>query len=406
MEINEEEKVSSREKNKVVRDAVVVQDVARDERVMSDTIGKKQSNKGRGISVKIVIIFIISIILSALLGGAGLLIFFKYNPDYLRSTVMNVTKTEKEVTVNENGIADAVEKVYNSVVVVKNYQKGQLYGTGTGFFYKQDDDTYYLLTNHHVISGASTIQIVLTSGDELEVDLVGSDQYADIAVLSLKTDKDIQLIETGDYSAMRVGDTVFAIGAPLDSDVFSWSVTRGILSGKDRQIQDNDWITRVLQTDTAINSGNSGGPLCNSNGQVIGINNMKLAMTGVEGMGFAIPIDDAIEYAELIMKNGKIIRPYMGISMNNAQNSYYANFFNYDSDIQGVLLSSVESGSPAEKADLRVGDIIIGVDDEEITNVASFRYALYKYSAGDKITVKYIRNGKEHTTSVSLVEAK
>lgn len=399
MEIKEEnvnnDSIDKKNK-KTVKDVEAVENVNND----------NKENKKKNNCIKYIFVYILSMVVSALLGCGGLLVFFKFNPDYLRSTVMNITKTEKEVTVNENGIADAVEKVYDSVVVVKNYQKGQLYSSGTGFFYKKDGDTYYLLTNHHVISGASTIQIVLTSGDELEVELVGSDQYADIAVLSIKTDKDIQLIETGDYSAMRVGDTVFAIGAPLDSDMFSWSVTRGILSGKDRQIQDNNWITRVLQTDTAINSGNSGGPLCNSNGQVIGINNMKLAMTGVEGMGFAIPIDDAIEYAELIMKNGKIIRPYIGVSMDNAQNSYYANFFNYDSDTKGVLLSKIESGSPAEKADLRVGDIITGVDDTTITDIASFRYALYKYSAGDKITIKYIRNGKEHTTNVTLVEAK
>lgn len=399
MEIKEEnvnnDSIDKKNK-KTVKDVEAVENVNND----------NKENKKKNNCTKYIFVYILSMVVSALLGCGGLLVFFKFNPDYLRSTVMNITKTEKEVTVNENGIADAVEKVYDSVVVVKNYQKGQLYSSGTGFFYKKDGDTYYLLTNHHVISGASTIQIVLTSGEELEVELVGSDQYADIAVLSIKTDKDIQLIETGDYSAMRVGDTVFAIGAPLDSDMFSWSVTRGILSGKDRQIQDNNWITRVLQTDTAINSGNSGGPLCNSNGQVIGINNMKLAMTGVEGMGFAIPIDDAIEYAELIMKNGKIIRPYIGVSMDNAQNSYYANFFNYDSDTKGVLLSKIESGSPAEKADLRVGDIITGVDDTTITDIASFRYALYKYSAGDKITIKYIRNGKEHTTNVTLVEAK
>lgn len=399
MEIKEEnvnnDSIDKKNK-KTVKDVEAVENVNND----------NKENRKKNNCTKYIFVYILSMVVSALLGCGGLLVFFKFNPDYLRSTVMNITKTEKEVTVNENGIADAVEKVYDSVVVVKNYQKGQLYSSGTGFFYKKDGDTYYLLTNHHVISGASTIQIVLTSGEELEVELVGSDQYADIAVLSIKTDKDIQLIETGDYSAMRVGDTVFAIGAPLDSDMFSWSVTRGILSGKDRQIQDNNWITRVLQTDTAINSGNSGGPLCNSNGQVIGINNMKLAMTGVEGMGFAIPIDDAIEYAELIMKNGKIIRPYIGVSMDNAQNSYYANFFNYDSDTKGVLLSKIESGSPAEKADLRVGDIITGVDDTTITDIASFRYALYKYSAGDKITIKYIRNGKEHTTNVTLVEAK
>ena len=399
MEIKEEnvnnDSIDKKNK-KTVKDVEAVENVNND----------NKENKKKNNCTKYIFVYILSMVVSALLGCGGLLVFFKFNPDYLRSTVMNITKTEKEVTVNENGIADAVEKVYDSVVVVKNYQKGQLYSSGTGFFYKKDGDTYYLLTNHHVISGASTIQIVLTSGDELEVELVGSDQYADIAVLSIKTDKDIQLIETGDYSAMRVGDTVFAIGAPLDSDIYSWSVTRGILSGKDRQIQDNNWITRVLQTDTAINSGNSGGPLCNSNGQVIGINNMKLAMTGVEGMGFAIPIDDAIEYAELIMKNGKIIRPYIGVSMDNAQNYYYANFFNYDSDTKGVLLSKIESGSPAEKADLRVGDIITGVDDTTITDIASFRYALYKYSAGDKITIKYIRNGKEHTTNVTLVEAK
>ena len=225
-------------------------------------------------------------------GAVGMYAVMKLNPG---TTVVN--KLEKEVTVNENGIADAVEKVYNSVVVVENYRSNKLQATGTGFIFKKDGNKYYVMTNYHVIESSSKVKIVLTDNTNTEVEVVGGDKYADIAVLSFTSSSDLTVAEIGSSTDSRVGDTTFAVGAPLDSSTYSWTVTRGILSGKDRMVAvsttnstSSDYIMRVLQTDAAINSGNSGGPLCNSNGQVIGVTNMKLVSSGVEGMGFAIPI--------------------------------------------------------------------------------------------------------------------
>jgi serine protease Do len=247
-------------------------------------------------------VIIIVILCLMAIGGAITYGILKVIPG---TTIVN--KSEKEVTVTDNGIADAVEKVYDSVVIVETYKSNELYATGTGFIYKNDNGTYYVVTNYHVINGGSQIKIVLTSGDEIETTVVGGDQYADIAVLSFKSSKDLTVAEIGSSTDARVGDTVFTVGAPLDSTTYSWTVTRGILSGKDRLVQvsttnssNSDYEMKVLQTDAAINSGNSGGPLCNSNGQVIGITNMKLSSStssttaSIEGMGFAIPIEDAV----------------------------------------------------------------------------------------------------------------
>ncbi len=369
---------------------------------------EQKQNKGKKIVV-LVIAFFMTIVVSGVVGATSILVVFHYNPDLVRNTVTNITKTEKEVTVNENGIADAVAKVYDSVVIVKNYQKNQLYATGTGFFYKKENNTYYLLTNYHVIQNGEKISVVLTSGEEEEVTVEGGDKYSDIAVLSFQTEKDIAVAELGDNTSTRVGDTVFAIGAPLDSSVYSWSVTRGILSGKDREVKvsttnsnSSDWIMRVIQTDTAINSGNSGGPLCNSNGQVIGITNMKLASTGIEGMGFAIPIEEASSLADTIIRGEDISRPYLGISMLDARDSYYANYYHYEAGTAGVLIPEVVEGSPAAKAGLRPGDIIVGIGDTEIEDVASLRYELYKHKAGETVVIKYLRESKTQTTKVTL----
>lgn len=372
---------------------------------------KKKSN-----GLKYVIGLCVSVIVSFALGAGGLFLFFYYNPDIFKTTITNITKTEKEVTVNDNGIADAVEKVYDSVVVVENYRNNTLYATGTGFFYKKEGNKYYLLTNQHVVDGGTSWKVVLTSGKSKEVAVDGSDVYADIAVLSFEVEDESEsypIVEIGSTSEMLVGDTVFAIGAPLDSSIFSGTVTRGILSGKDRLIERRtnsnsyaaDWIMKVIQTDAAINSGNSGGPLCNSNGQVIGINNMKLSYTGIEGMGFAIPIEDALSYANQLLENGKIVRPYVGLSLNNANNSYLANYYGYDSNLVGVVLTKVVSGSPADKAGIKVGDVITEVNGTAVKDVASFKYELYKYNPGDTVKLKYVSGSERRETTITLIAA-
>lgn len=313
---------------------------------------------------------------------------------YLKNLVVETTKTIKDVTVTDTGIADSVEKVYDSVVTVKNYVRGQLYSTGSGFVFKTDDKYGYILTNYHVINGGSEVTVIFTNNKEEKVNVVGYDEYSDIAVLAVDKSLILSVAQIGSSTDMRIGDTTFAVGTPVDSSVYSWSVTRGILSGKDRMVQVDNYVMSVLQTDTAINSGNSGGPLCNSNGEVIGITNMKLASSQIEGMGFAIPVEDAVKNAETIISGKKINRPYLGISIYDSNN-----YFNNES---GVYVESVEKGGAADKAGMKKGDKITKVADVEITNTSYFRYQLYKFNIGDKIKITIERNGVEKTLTVTL----
>lgn len=321
------------------------------------------------------------------------------------------SKLEKEVTVVDNGISAGVEKVYDSVVVVESYREDNLLGTGTGFIYSKDGNKYYIVTNYHVIESANNVKIVLTNNMEVSVNIVNGDQMADVAVLSYETDKELEIAPLGESVNTKVGDTVFAIGAPLDSSVYSWSVTRGILSGKDREVRVSsknsakEWIMNVLQTDAAINSGNSGGPLCNSNGEVIGITNMKLVNTGIEGMGFAIPIEEAKRVVENLISGKEIVKPYIGVYMIDASDTYNQSFYDLPEDSYGALITGVEPGSPGEKAGFQKGDIIIGINDKEVKDIAAFRYELYKYDIGANVSIKVLRNKEEIIINVILEKA-
>ena len=328
-----------------------------------------------------------------------LLLFGSFYEFYLKNLVVETTKLEKDVTITDTGIADAVEKVYDSVVVIETFVNKQAYASGTGFVFKTDDNYGYILTNYHVIEGSTSVNVTFTNNKTIECEVVGSDEYSDIAVLRVSKSDVILVAETGSSDDMRVGDTTFAVGAPIDSSVYSWTVTRGILSGKERLVEvstgnTSTYVMEVLQTDTAINSGNSGGPLCNSNGEVIGITNMKIASSSIEGMGFAIPIDTAISYADSIISGKSIVRPYLGVSIYDA-----SSYFNTET---GVYIEYVESGSSAAKAGLQKGDKILKIDDTEITSTSYFKYQLYKYNIGDKITITIERNGKEKQITVTL----
>ena len=340
------------------------------------------------------------------LGALGMFALVKYYPNTITNSI---TKTIKDVTVTESGIADAVEKVYDSVVTIETYKKSILYSTGTGFVYKDKGDKAYILTNHHVIESGDEIKVVFTNQKSFKAKVVGSDKYADIAVLSVSSDNIISVAEIGDSTSSRIGDTVFAVGAPIDSSAYSWSVTRGILSGKDRLVEVSlsnsavsDWVMSVLQTDAAINSGNSGGPLANSNGEVVGVNSMKLASSSIEGMGFAIPIEDALEYAEMLESGEKIERPYLGVSMYNL-----SDILNqvHTSLTSGVYIDEVEKNSPADKAGLKSGDIIVKIEDAEVRSLAFLKYQLYKHKVGDKIRVSFYRDEELKTITINLDKA-
>ena len=308
---------------------------------------------------------------------------------YLKNIVVEKTKLVKDVTVTDNGIADAVE----------TYVNNQKYSSGTGFVFKIDDKYGYIITNHHVIASSTNVKVMFTNEEQISAEIVGSDEYADIAILAVLKEHIISVAETGSSEEMRLGDTTFAVGAPIDSDVYSWSVTRGILSGKDRVVEVSDnsrntTIMKVLQTDTPINAGNSGGPLCNSNGEVIGVTNMKLSSSQIEGIGFAIPIEEAIKYADKIINNESLDRPYLGVSVYDANS-----FFNTET---GVYIQYVETGSAADKVGLKKGDKILKINNVGIGSSAYFRYELYKYNIGDKITITIERNNKEKVFEITL----
>ena len=344
-----------------------------------------------------------------LLGAAGMFLCINYFYEF--DTSSENGGILKQVSITDNGIAESVAKVYDSVVVVENYKKDTLISTGTGFVYNKDKKYGYIMTNNHVIDGATEVYVTFTNGTREKVSIVGTDAYSDVALLKVDVDAVISIAEIGQSEKIRLGDTTFAIGAPLDYQVYSWSVTRGIISGKDRLVEvslsnsnTSDYVMEVLQTDTAINSGNSGGPLCNANGEVIGITNMKLASSSVEGMGFAIPIEKAIEYAEIFLTGKTITRPYLGIAMYDLasmKNSFF--FYNINTKLtSGVYINSVEKGSCAATAGLQTGDIITKIDDTDVKSSAYLRYILYQHKVGEQIKVTYYRNEKEYTTTITL----
>ena len=231
-----------------------------------------------------------------------------------RGTTNSVTKGGN-YTINENSISGAVDKIYDATVTVATYKDGKAVSTGTGFVYKKEGSTAYIMTNNHVISGGDSAKVIFSDGTSADTQILGGETYSDIAVLTVSAASIKQVATLGNTDKIKLGDTTFAVGAPL-GDTYSGTVTKGILSGKDRLVavsfsgSNSDYYMKVLQTDAALNPGNSGGPLCNVNGEVIGVTSLKLTEEktssttsySVEGMGFAIPIEDALSYAGIIEK--------------------------------------------------------------------------------------------------------
>lgn len=352
------------------------------------------------------IIYICSVILSLFIGISGTLLVVYYIPSEEGEKVV------QEVTITESDtIAPAVNKVYDSVVTVLNYGN-QLQATGTGFVYKTDDKYGYILTNNHVISGSKKIEVTNTENVNVEATLLGSDEYADLAVLRVDKSFVLQVATLGDSTTSEIGDTVFAVGTPVDVK-YAGSVTKGIISGKNRMVNvtlddGGAFMMEVIQTNTAINPGNSGGPLVNINGEVIGINTLKLVEDEIEGMGFAIPIEMATSVLDRLENGEKIERPLLGVSMVDANNDYA--LFSYkvylDKDYEkGVVVIDVEKDSPAGEAGLQKDDVILKINDIEIEDSTHLKYVLYKYSVGDTIKLEYERDGKAKTVEVKLNKA-
>ena len=384
--------------------------------------------------LKFVILFVVGF-----LGGIGGYYFASSTLTQGNSTSnqANTTSVSNVQYSNETSTTKAVEKVQDAVVSVINYQTQSsdslssifgniessdelaVAGEGSGVIYKKDGDTAYIVTNNHVISGAEKIDILLASGEKLSGELVGADTYSDIAVIKIAADKVTTIAEFANSDTIKVGETAIAIGSPLGS-VYANTVTQGIISSLSRtvtsQTEDGQTIsTNAIQTDTAINPGNSGGPLINIQGQVIGINSSKITSSSisssgvaVEGMGFAIPSNDAVQIINQLETNGKVTRPALGVQMVNltdlsTSQLEKAGLANTDLT-SGVLIVSTQSGLPAD-GKFEPYDVIIEIDGETIENKSDLQSELYKHQIGDTITVTYYRNNKKMTVDIKLTHS-
>ncbi len=315
------------------------------------------------------------------------------------------------IVVNNAGIAESVEKVYDAVVMVKNMKNGQESGSGSGFVYKKDEKYGYVMTNFHVVDGSTSVKIRTASEEEFEGKVLGGDEYIDIAVIRIPADKVIAVAKIGSTEKLRPGEQVFAIGTPVGEEYFN-TVTSGYISGLNRKITvsvkaKSDWVQEVVQMDASINPGNSGGPLLNFNGEVIGVNSLKLVDSSIEGMGFSIKIEDAMKHVTTFEEGKNVERPYLGISHANASDTFTLARYGIkidDSIESGIVVISVDENSVAGKAGLQKGDVIIKLNDDEVSDIAYIKYLLYKYNIGDKVNITYIRGTKSNTVEVTLTE--
>ncbi|MED3687864.1 trypsin-like peptidase domain-containing protein [Peribacillus butanolivorans] len=331
--------------------------------------------------------------------------------------------TEKlSTSTDSNERADMVESASKSIVGVVNLQEMQNQnpfqqqstesetvesGTGSGVIYKKDNGKAYIITNNHVIEGAKEVEISLYDGQKATATVVGADALTDLAVLTIDASVAPEGINFGDSDRMRPGEEVLAIGNPLGLD-FSRSVTQGIVSATGRSISvdtsDGEWELDVLQTDAAINPGNSGGALINTAGEVIGINSLKISESGVEGLGFAIPSNDVIPIVTELIENGKITRPYLGVSLANTEElpQYYLQNVP-EAAKSGVMVTGIETGSAAANGGLKQQDIIVEIDGTKISTSAELRKYLYTdKKIGDKVKVKVYRGNEEKTLTITL----
>lgn len=342
-------------------------------------------------------------------------------------TQVETTKTSTAAQ-GSTDITKVVAEVKNAVVSVINKQstsRNSLSGTqqssgelataseGSGVIYKNADGYAYIVTNYHVIAKSQELEVLLADGTREKAELVGSDQWTDLAVIRIANTNVSTVAEFANSDEVEVGQTAIAIGSPLGSE-FATSVTQGIVSATNRAVATDvdgdgqeDWVVTAIQTDAAINPGNSGGALINSAGQVIGINSMKISKSSVEGMGFAIPSNEVVSIIKQLEENGKITRPALGISMVNltSVNTRVIQQMNLPADVKsGVVIAEVDSKGSAKAAGLQAYDVIVEMDGQKIEGIQNLRKVLYSHKVGDKMEVTYYRNGQKQTTTISLTE--
>ncbi|RLL41766.1 PDZ domain-containing protein [Oceanobacillus piezotolerans] len=341
--------------------------------------------------------------------------------DSIHGDKAQIINTSVNVDVSTQ-ITEVVDEVTPAVVGVSNIQQQTNYwhqeegyeaGTGSGVIYKIEDGTAFVVTNHHVIAGADTVEVVLYNEQAVPAELVGSDIFTDLAVLTMDASQVENAISIGSSDNVKVGEPAIAIGSPL-GHMFSSTVTQGVISGTNRTIpqdfdQDGraDWQAEVIQTDAAINPGNSGGALINIYGQLIGINSMKINQESVEGIGFSIPIDYALPVIAELEATGEMSRPYLGLeiySLEEVPKIEWTNTLQLPSEVTGgVYVWSVEPLSPADQVGFKKLDVITELDGVPVMNMIDLRKILYQEKKiGEEVGITYYRDGKRYETSLKL----
>jgi len=427
---NDDDKNSDFLNNDEVQKSPLQERLEREEKEMQEKRSKKKGVSNGGGKGGYLFSGLVGVIIGALLVWLMLPGLVDQMPGTTSSNTgksdTTINQVATEVTTD---VTSAVDKASGAVVGITNIQEvasGGFWnqqttqeaatGSGSGVIYKVDGDNAFIVTNNHVIEGAKQLEVTMQDGSKEEAQLVGSDVWTDLAVISISS-KDVKTVATfGNSDVLKQGETVIAIGNPLGLEFYG-SVTTGVVSGKDRSVPVDlngdkvaDWQQEVLQTDAAINPGNSGGALVNLAGELVGINSMKIAESSVEGLGFSIPINSAIPIIEELERNGEMKRPTMGISLvdlTDVPAFYQQQTLKLPKDVTtGVVITDVVANSPASKAGVQQYDVIVEMDGEKIETSIDLRKHLYNdKKIGDKLTMKVYRQGKLVEVTLTLTNS-
>ena len=286
-------------------------------------------------------------------------------------------------------------KVYNRDMFNRKVLVGE--GVGSGVIF---DKAGYIVTNNHVVGTAKTVIVSLADGQSTEGTVVGRDEKTDLAVVKIKMDN-LPVAEFGDSDSLQVGEPAIAIGNPLGLE-FQGTVTVGVISSLNRTIGAEGQSMKLIQTDAAINPGNSGGALVDADGKVIGINSAKISKEGVEGLGFAIPINAARPILQDLIKNGKVVRPYLGLYGLDQQ---MAARFGMKLNVAGIYVYKVAAGGPLDQAGLHHGDVILKLDGTDVKDFSALQSVMDKHNVGDSVSLDDTRNGSAHEVTVVRQES-
>lgn len=358
-------------------------------------------------------IILVSILLGAIIGGGFTYGILQFNElDISKSAEAaspnnnsaNNSTVEKKLLSTDwyaNPVAKVADEVLPSIVMIKNkvninrgFEIQQVdKGTGSGIIYRKDG---YIITNQHVIDGATDLIVTLHDGTEYNGRVIGKDTKTDLAVVKVEANN-LPAAKFGSSDDLMVGELAVAIGNPAGEE-FSGTVTAGIISALDRSLTIGENKMKLIQTDAAINPGNSGGALVNQNSEVIGINSVKLASTGIEGMGFAIPINDALPIINELMQNGYVKRPWIGVGIQDVT-EYLSQKYNLPI---GIYVGQVYYNSPAAEAGLKPNDVIVKVDEIKVETTIDLSRIIEKHKVGDTIRLTIYRDGKYTDVDVIL----